>query len=241
MRVAVITPYYQETDAVLLQCHTSVRRQTHPCTHFLIADGHPNPLFANDLNTVHIVLPAANGDNGNTPRAIGGILADQYGFDAVAYLDADNWYEPDHIANLLRARQAAGGDVIASRRRFYGLDGDFLAVKDTADETNVHVDTSCWLIFRPAFSLLRAWLMPKPLGPICDRIFYRTVCHHRFAFTITPDRTVAFRTQYADHYTLTGRPVPPGAKTDIFTTPLAYLQTVQGVKETVQALGFYPL
>ncbi len=241
MRVAVITPYFREPDAILRQCHASVRGQTHPCTHFLIADGHPNPLFSNDGATVHIALPKPNADNGNTPRAIGGILADQYGFDAVAYLDADNWYEPDHIANLLRARQIAGGDVIASRRRFYTLDGELLTIQDTADETNVHVDTSCWLIFRPAFALLRVWLMPKPLGPICDRIFYRAVGHHRFGFTITADRSVAFRTQYADHYTHTGRPVPPGAKTDIFSAPLAYLQTVQGAKETVQALGFYPL
>ena len=84
MRVAVITPYFREPDAILRQCHASVRGQTHPCTHFLIADGHPNPLFSNDGATVHIALPKPNADNGNTPRAIGGILADQYGFDAVA-------------------------------------------------------------------------------------------------------------------------------------------------------------
>ena len=41
LRVAVITPYYREPLTMLRQCHDSVRTQTYPCTHFLIADGHP--------------------------------------------------------------------------------------------------------------------------------------------------------------------------------------------------------
>src|SRR5579871_2244121 len=106
LKVAVVTPYYKESPEVLRKCHESVLAQTHKCDHFLVADGHPSPLFANHPH--HIILPHANGDNGNTPRAIGGLLAESQGYDAVAYLDADNWYEPTHIANLVAAQERHG-------------------------------------------------------------------------------------------------------------------------------------
>ena len=41
MRVAVITPYYKEPEAWLARCLTSVREQSYPVTHFVVADGHP--------------------------------------------------------------------------------------------------------------------------------------------------------------------------------------------------------
>jgi len=85
VKIAVVTPYYKENDDVLRQCHLSVVRQSYPCTHILVADGHPKSQFDNEPRTMHITLPQANGDVGNTARAIGGILADAYGFDAVAY------------------------------------------------------------------------------------------------------------------------------------------------------------
>ena len=105
-QVAVVTPYYKENDDILRQCHLSVLRQSYPCTHILVADGHPKPLFDEQPKTMHITLPQANGDMGNRPRAIGGILAESYGFDAVAYLDADNWYDLAHIERLIAAHQA---------------------------------------------------------------------------------------------------------------------------------------
>jgi glycosyltransferase involved in cell wall biosynthesis len=39
-------------------------------------------------------------DDGNTPWCFGAISARNQGFDAVAYLDSDNWYAPDRIASL---------------------------------------------------------------------------------------------------------------------------------------------
>jgi len=43
MRVAVVTPYYKEPEAWLARCLTSVREQTYPVTHLVVADGHPQP------------------------------------------------------------------------------------------------------------------------------------------------------------------------------------------------------
>jgi hypothetical protein len=81
LKIAVVTPYYIENEDILQKCHESVLRQSYPCTHILVADGHPKSLFDEQPKAMHIILPQANGDMGNTPRAIGGILADAYGFD----------------------------------------------------------------------------------------------------------------------------------------------------------------
>jgi len=40
-RPIVITPYYKEDPALLRRCMDSVRAQTVPAEHFLVADGHP--------------------------------------------------------------------------------------------------------------------------------------------------------------------------------------------------------
>jgi hypothetical protein len=96
LKIAVVIPYCNEEDDMVNNCHSSVMHQSYPCTHILVADGHPKSQFDEQPKTMHVVLPQANADVGNTPRAIGGILADAYGFDAVAYLDADNWYDSAH-------------------------------------------------------------------------------------------------------------------------------------------------
>ena len=122
LRIAVVTPYYRESDDILNTCHSSVIRQNYPCTHILVADGHPKSQFREQPKTMHVILPQANADMGNTPRAIGGILADAYGFDAVAYLDADNWYDPAHIEALVGAHEANDQiPLVTCKRRFYDL------------------------------------------------------------------------------------------------------------------------
>src|SRR5262245_29299152 len=97
-RVAVVTPYYQEKLEVLRDCLASVAKQTFRCDHFVVADGHPQELVT---PAEHIILPRAHHDNGNTARAIGSLSAMNQDYDAVAYLDADNWYYPNHIESMV--------------------------------------------------------------------------------------------------------------------------------------------
>jgi len=242
-RVAVVTPYYKEERSVLAQCHESVLRQSYQCDHILVADGFPSDLFEDVPNTLHVKLPKENNDFGNTPRAIGGILAEAYGYDAVAYLDGDNWFESSHIESLIAAHEKTRAPLVCCKRTFCGLDGVRMDITEPAEDANRHVDSSCWLIFRPAYSLLRDWLMPKILGPVGDRIFLQKAIHDRFRITPTMDRTVCYRTQHAHHYRLAGMAVPPGAKTanDILNKVNRHLSTREGAREIVSALGFYPI
>lgn len=240
-RVAVVTSYHKEERSILQQCHDSVLRQSYPCDHIAVADGFPSELFDDVPRTLHVKLPKENSDGGNTPRAVGGILAEAYGYDAVAYLDGDNWYEETHIEKLIAAHEKTKAPLVCCKRKFYDVNDVQMDITEPAEDRNRHVDTSCWLIFRPAFSLLRAWLMPKTLWPACDRIFLQKAIHDRFGITSTMDRTVCYRTRWAVHYRLAGMAVPPGAKTgsDVFGVN-RYILTKEGAREIVHALGFYP-
>ena len=214
MKVAVITPYYRESLEILLQCHESVVSQTHPCTHYLVADGYPNGAV-DMLDAMHIKLPVAHDDNGNTPRAIGSLSAINQGFDAIAYLDADNWYYSDHIESLVDLHLQTGATVCVSGRSIHRMDGSMLMASDP-DDSNTFFDTSCLLLTRKAFSLAPFWaLMPRVLSGICDRIFWQAILKQGCSWCCTNKATMAFRSQYMNDYQLNNEVPPPGAKGDI--------------------------
>ena len=150
-RVAVITPYYKEPLQVLRQCHESVLAQSEPCLHVLVADGHPRPRI-NRWQAEHVRLPRSHGDIGSTPRLIGSYHAIGLGVDAVAFLDADNWYRPDHIANLVTAMDEHQADFVSSSRTLCRLDGSVMGACPLTD---------------PAFIDTNAMLFRAPLSPYC--------------------------------------------------------------------------
>jgi glycosyltransferase involved in cell wall biosynthesis len=240
-RVAVITPYYKEAEEVLLQCNASVASQSAECMHFLIADGFPAPAFESGSDIRHIKLPVANADNGNTPRGVGTLVALAEDYDFIAYLDADNWFQPNHIESLLKLHADTGAPVLCARRSYHRMDGSPFGFTEDREDQHKHVDTSCFLIHRSCASSLMIWSrIPKPLSPLCDRIFFLKLAQDRFRMAFSDQRTVAFRSQYVSHYMRVGEQPPEGAKGDIFTPSFQYLLTEAGVREAVEALGFYP-
>jgi len=212
MRVAVVTPYFREELDVLRNCHESVRRQTAACMHFMVADGFPRNEIGS-WEVEHIVLARAHGDVGNTPRAIGGISAMNQGFDAIAFLDADNWYDARHIEEMIKLHERTGAAVCSATRMIHAQDGTALFVDCEEGDGTRHVDTSCYFLTARAFSLLPLWaMMPKELGPVGDHILWRTICALGLSRAHCPKPTVAFRTQYEIHYRRAGRTPPPGFK-----------------------------
>jgi FkbM family methyltransferase len=213
-RVAVITPYYREDDAVLRACLKSVRDQTHrACRHFLIADGHPNPLVE-EFAVAHIRLPQAHGDNGDLARCVGALAAIAEGFDAIAFLDADNWYRPDHLARMVALHIRTGVALCTSGRSIHRLDGSLLAADDQQSDGEEFTDTSCLCFFRPAFDLVTLWgAMPRDAGPICDRLMWDAVKLRGISRAHDAAPSVGFRSQYVGHYRQAGEAPPHGAKT----------------------------
>lgn len=215
-RIAVVTPYHHEPREMLWQCHRSVLDQGMDATHVMVADG-----FAlaeiDGWDVRHVKLPVAHDDNGNTPRGLGGLLARAEGFDFIAWLDADNWYHPGHLASLLALHRQTSSAVCSSFRTFHDLAGEPLEVSDADEDAARHIDTSCYLIHKPAFDVLGDWLdMPRIVAPICDRVFLDATLRRGHSIQSTGQRTVAFRTQYASHYRTAGRPIPSGAKDAAF-------------------------
>jgi FkbM family methyltransferase len=212
MKVAVVTPYHREEDSVLQACLASVRSQTwKPCTHFLVADGIPNPAIA-QADVKHIILPSAHGGGGNLARCLGAMTAAAEGFDAVAFLDADNWYRAEHVERLVELHLRTGASVCTSSRSIHRLDGSVMNVADASNGDDF-TDTNCLCVFRAAFDLLPLWgMIPPAFGMVGDRIFWyavRTRCASR---AHSPEPTVCYRSTYARHYELLGEDPPPAAK-----------------------------
>jgi glycosyltransferase involved in cell wall biosynthesis len=240
-RIAVVTPYYREPLEVLAQCHRSVLAQGVDVDHILVADGFPHA-EVNGWKARHVVLPSGHADTGNTPRGIGGMLAGAEAYDFVAYLDADNWYLPGHLASLLELQARGGVEVCTSWRTFHHADGTPLAVAEPAEDALKHVDTNCFLIGRGAFAALGVWLrMPRQLATIGDRVFLAAMRHARYSIMSTRQRTVAYRTTHEFHYRLANLPAPADAKPMGLVHPAEqWLLTKEGVDESVRCLGFWP-
>lgn len=211
MRIAVVTPYYKEDDAVLRQCHDSVLAQTVPCTHVLVADGFAKPVV-DEWDVRHMVLPDGHRDGGNIPRVLGGVSALNHGFDAVAFLDADNWYQPDHLERMIDLHHATGAAVCTASRSMHRFDGTFM-FDDDKNDGRTHVDTSCYFLTRAAGGVLARWgLIPRGLADIVDTIYWQTILGARLdhAHQVTP--TVCYRTPYEADYLRMGEVMPPGGK-----------------------------
>jgi hypothetical protein len=134
------------------------------------------------------------------------MIAFALGFDAVAYLDADNWYADSHIRTQLNVQHEHGSSVICSWRIISLPDGTILERPDPEDIKKSHVDTSCFLVTREASFLAALWAqMPQKLGPICDRIFLGAALEAEPHLTWTHKRTVFFESNYKHHHRMANK------------------------------------
>jgi glycosyltransferase involved in cell wall biosynthesis len=240
-RIYVVTPYYKEDLSVLARCHASVAGQEVDAhvVHVMVADGFP----ASELATwdiAHVILPDAHADNGNTPRHVGALTARSRGADFIAFLDADNWYLPGHLAAMLRLHAAENCEVTCSWRNFYDENEALLPVEE-ADEINCdHVDTSCIMMHKAAFAANSIWTdMPRQLSPICDRVFYAGLRRRRYRIGYTREKSVAFTTTYASHYDAVGRQAPMNDKHDAVQRAQSFALSLEGAGEIMNGLGFW--
>jgi glycosyltransferase involved in cell wall biosynthesis len=244
-KIAVITPYYKEPTEMLFQAHSSVLEQNTDevvVDHIMVADGFPNPQV-NGWKVKHFILPDSHGDNGNTPRGLGSLLAVSEEYDFIAYLDADNWYSSDHLSSLLRVWVETSADVCCSMRTLHQIDGSLIDAPLDDDELKKEfVDTSCYLLSKSAFKTVKIWLdMPKQLSPICDRVFFSSIKHHGLRLAFTGKPTLAFRSQYLGHYAKAGLPLSEFVKGDVVGEVNAWLLSIEGARETAKKIGFLPI
>lgn len=222
MHVAVVTPYYREPLEKLERCHASVLRQTHAdVTHIMVADGFPRPEVNDWPRCQHIPLPLSHADSGDAPRLIGCASAAAQAFDAVLLLDADNWFQPDHIETLLRVQQRHAALVVTCARRLLRPDnGELLGLCTESDGRRFN-DTNCYLVMEQAFSLFAAWglrtqQVTRSIGGLGDCLFWDAVSKSNAHRVHSPLATVNYETSFAIHYLSRKLPLPDFAKVNVW-------------------------
>lgn len=216
MKVAIITPYYKEPDAILRRCIESVLAQTHQDTkHYLISDGHPKPDVTSGVkNLSSINLPVAHGDYGCTPRSVGAICALNEGADVVCFLDADNLYEPNHVTSLVNVYEQAQAkgevlDAVFSYRYIFVPGHEHLRLEDREDLQHTHVDTNCMSFARSSAFMWPMWgMIPNAWVSICDRVMFDMFKLNQLKSAWTGLHTVLYESNWRAHYVQAGLPIP---------------------------------
>jgi glycosyltransferase involved in cell wall biosynthesis len=219
--VAIITPYYKESISLIRHAHESVLSQTADCLHVLVADGHSHSEI-DAWNAEHIILPRSHHDIGSTPRLIGAMHAIGLGVNAVAFLDADNWYEVDYISSMMKAAWEQEADFVSSSRSLFTPKGDYIGHCPNTDP-EVFVDTNCMLFRRQAFHLLHYWtLMPSYGHLIGDRIILHYLKNSDVKRIHLNEHKVCYRCSKAGIYRQLSLPIPEGV-----TEPPSYHYSFQ--------------
>lgn len=189
---------------------SSVVNQTHKDTQcWVVIDG---PEFAANTREITKRYPSvrvlelaentgANNFYGHRIYAATGFLINT---DYILYLDQDNWFDPDHVANMIAHLDKTGDDWCHSLRKIHDKNGNYLT-DDNCESLgkwpawvgeNVHlVDTSCYCIKREVITRIsQAWYA----GWGGDRIFLANIAHHFAKWSCTG--------KYSLNYRLDGNP-----------------------------------
>ena len=183
--------------------------QTYPATHFMVADGFPNEEI-DHWKVQHCKLPPLQ-NFGNTPRCVGAVCAKTLGFDALLFLDADNWFEPDHIETLISIQHQYQVQVVTATLYLRREDGSLLGLSGESDGVNF-ADPNSLMLMREIFSVNMFWVFNNVVGPGCDRLLWKEILKLGYTHAHSTKPTVNYVTTYAPHYTSMGERPPKNAK-----------------------------
>jgi glycosyltransferase involved in cell wall biosynthesis len=239
VRTTVITPTIG--SASLTRCLASVQAQTlMGVTHLVVVDGpeHAEAVekqvaaFRHKKPIRVLVLPENTGGDGwyghRVYAAMPHLINDQY----IANLDEDNWYDPDHLFDLMRAVHEGELDWGYSLRKIYDAHGAFVA-RDNCESLgslchtvlgrdDFLVDTSCALLKTGvAVEVARQWYNKYA----ADRAFTKEILAKFPRHCAVPRHTVNYSasssgTSVRPEFFLRGNEV---AKYDFSARPTIYL------------------
>ncbi len=218
-KFAIVTAYYKEEKYLLDRCLQSVRNQTVHADHIVVADGFAQA-WIDDEPVRHIKLDRAHGDYGNTARGVGAVLAVAEDYDGIAFLDADNWLEPEHIAECLNAASRVDPcDYVVARRNLKRPDETTLPIDDEPIAT--HVDTSCFFFLPGSYHMVPRFAgIPRKLSIIGDRLFYQELAAQPLSRAIVAPKTVNYLCMWESIYRAASETPPPGAKPNVDSPPM---------------------
>jgi glycosyltransferase involved in cell wall biosynthesis len=185
----------------LQQTIDSVADQLYPCTHYVFSDAsdlHPTTKF--HQNTKFCRLPVQTGKNGIMN---GGILAASPYLiqeDYIAFLDDDNWYEPNHIQSLVNRLEdittITKPQFAYSLRKIVNVDGSFFDNDDceSLGPYSKFIDANCYLLEKDiAMQTSYVWMQTTGTLNVGDRHLYHTLEHNNILGVGTGEYTVNYR------------------------------------------------
>jgi hypothetical protein len=206
---AIITPYHGEERRLLQRCIDSVRAQTSPADHFMIADGLPQDWI--DQEPVrHLKLDREHRDHGNTPCGIGAILAIAEGYEGIGLLDAHNWLERTHIASCMEAaRGIESCDYVVAKRNLRGPDGSVIDLGE-GHSFDEDLDRNCLFLLPGSHHVLpHLSLIPRELSALGDRIFHYALISRGLNTRTAEKKTVNCRCLWEPTDDVLGGTPPP--------------------------------
>ncbi len=177
--VTVVTAAVGHRD--LPRCLASVQRQTYPqVRHFVVVDGVEHLAKVKDLLAKQVdanvpldalCLPHPTGKDRWCGHRIYAAMSYLVNSEFVAFLDEDNWYEPDHVESLVRAIRSTDSDWAFSLRNIVSANGSFVTRDECEslgnlhhvffDKEHFHIDANCYLLKREiAVQFSQAWYRP---------------------------------------------------------------------------------
>jgi len=169
MKVAVVTPTI--ASDLLEQCVSSVDNQTYKnLTHYIFIDGCQYEPKAREIlvgssktRMIELEENVGRGWYGHRVYAACSFLVNA---DIICYLDEDNWYEPNHVEELVKAIET-GAQWAYSLRKIYDKNGNYIC-DDNCESLGkwpiffnndaYHIDTSSFAIRRDiAVNIGHAW------------------------------------------------------------------------------------
>ena len=171
MKVAVVTPTIG--TPYLSQCVQSIDDQTYDnLTHYIFLDGekeYGNKIWyqlegASRVKTIRLEENIGKGWYGHRVYAACSFLVNA---DIIFYLDEDNWFEKDHVENLVKIITEKNLDWAYSFRKIFDKEGNYLCEDNCESlgkwpiyfsEDNYHIDTSSFAVKKNvAISIGHSW------------------------------------------------------------------------------------
>lgn len=215
MKIAVITaigPNYNLNW--LTQCVRSVQEQDSSFAeieHYLIYDGAAEMDFFL-APTIPIRLPDCSNDWGNTPKAIGTILAFKTKCDLCIYLDCDNWLNPEHLRRLIEeVEKFPKSDMFSHGRELFADNGMYIGKCPQTVEVSgkVYFADVNTLVIRRSMMLEMSQVWASHPGNGVD---WDITSAYRHQIKYLPIKSVNYRTRWKTHFTHYGLTPPENAK-----------------------------
>ena len=174
--VAVVTATRNRRE--LERTIASVKEQTYPCRHYVFFDGVESCIKDDVLDDTLMAcrLPVQTGARGMMNGGIVAASAYLVQEDMICWLDDDNWFEPNHLESLVKAK---GDKPYAwSLRQLRNVDGSFFA-NDDFESVGHHsgfIDLNCYLMDRMiAVQIAPLWYRTTGELMVGDRFVYQAL------------------------------------------------------------------